>query len=144
MSIYQPRRKRWPLVVGGIACLLLGMLAGFLVWGTRPPDPLEALAATQATLDRSADAVDVVKQHADFAAEEGEVSPEYPGSAEAITRAEALFAEAEPVVRLVDDATAEGIGAQFVELSEAIAVRRPPEEVSAMSADLAAAIRAAV
>ena len=49
MAIYRPRRSPWPLAAGlAVVALLVGFLAGYVIFGTRPPDLDAAAAAVQA------------------------------------------------------------------------------------------------
>ena len=55
MAIYRPRRSPWPLAAGlAVVALLVGFLAGYVIFGTRPPDLDAAAAAVQAEAHRGA------------------------------------------------------------------------------------------
>ena len=144
MSIYQAKRRKGPVVALCVAAALLGLLAGWLLWGRAEPDPIAALAPTRATLADAASAVDVVAAHAQFAAEEGQDPPDYAGSPEAVARAATTYGQAGEVVESIAPETAAAIRTQLDELGALVDEGAPPDEVIAAAEELASTLRTAL
>jgi len=144
MSIYQAKRSPIPIVVLAVAMGLLGLAAGWLLWGRAEPDPIEALAPTRAALTDAASAVDVVAAHAQFAAESGQDPPDYAGSPEAVARAASTFEQVAPVVGSIAPDAAAAIRTQLEDLRILVEDGAPPADVVAAAEDLAASLRSAL
>lgn len=144
MSIYQAKRRKGPVVALCVAAALLGLLAGWLLWGRAEPDPIAALAPTRATLADAASAVDVVAAHGQFAAEGGQDPPDYAGSPEAVARAATTYRQAAGVVESIAPETAAAIRTQLDELGVLVDEGAPPDEVIAAAEELASTLRTAL
>ena len=132
------------MVILAVGMLLLGLFAGWLVWGSSPPDPIEALQPTRDALRSAAEKVDVVVAHAEFAKEAGETTPAYAGSAEAIAQARLGFDEARQVLGELAPGSVEQIDTGFDHVAELVSTSAPPDEVISAATELADQLRTAV
>ena len=92
MAIYRPRRSPWPLAVAlAIAGLLVGFLAGYVVFGTRPPDLDAAATAVEVELARARGLLEVAAIEYREGAPDGAIAsePEYAAAEAAVANASA-------------------------------------------------------
>ena len=132
------------MVILAVGMLLLGLFAGWLVWGSSPPDPIEALQPTRDALRSAAEKVDVVVAHAEFAKEAGERTPAYAGSAEAITQARQSFDAARSVLGELSPDSIEQIDAGLEDVAELVSSSAPPDQVISAATELADQLRSAL
>jgi hypothetical protein len=144
MSIYQAKRSKTPLVLGAVAMAIVGLSAGWLLWGRAEPDPIEALTPTREALAGAAASIDVVVAHAQFAADEGQDPPDYAGSVEAIEGARAAFEDVAATVDAIVPGTGAAIRADLDSLADLIEGGAPPAEVIEVAEALAGELRDAL
>jgi hypothetical protein len=134
MAIYRPRRSPWPLAIAlGIAALLLGFFAGYVVFGTRPPDLDAAATAVQAELSRARGLLEVAAIEYRQGAPDGAIvsEPEYAAAQSAVANASEAVDSVMAPIRAVAAERAAALEDGFATLTEQIERLAPPDEVGA-------------
>ena len=134
MAIYRPRRSPWPLAIAlAIGALLVGFLAGYVVFGTRPPDLGEAAAAVQAELARARGLLEVAAIEYREGAPDGAIvsEPEYAAAESAVASASAAVASVLTPIRALAPERAAALEDGFAMLAEQIDELAPPDEIEA-------------
>ena len=144
MSIYQAERSKAPLVVIAVLTGLLGLAAGWLLWGRAEPDPIAALEPTRAALADAAASIEVVLAHAQFEADSGGANPDYAGSPEAIDSARSSFEGAAADVEEIAPQAAAAIREDLDELEGLVEEAAPPPDVIEAAEVLARELRTAL
>lgn len=147
MAIYRPTRRRWPAVaVSAAVGLLAGAGVGWVIRGGGTADPVEAIAAMDASLSAAAGTLEVVEVEYRESVVDGEVvrPPEYAGSRDLLTRSRERYLEVREALAAVDPRLAEEADRLYRELARLVEARAPAEDVSARVRSLSALLEGAL
>ena len=141
MAIYRPRRSPWPLAAGlAVVALLVGFLAGYVIFGTRPPDLDAAAAAVQAELTDAGGLLEVAAIEYREGAPDGAIvsEPEYAAAEAAVARASAAVESVAAPLRALAPERAAALEEGFATVTRLIDELAPPDEVDAATEALIA------
>ena len=138
--MYRPRRARWPLVAGlTIVSFVVGLAAGAVLVGSRPPDLGAAASPIRTGLAASAGRVDGVEiEYREVAGGAGETA--LTGSLDALARSRQRYAEVAGALGALDPARVTRIEQHYTDAQALIERRAGAPEVEAVVAELRQAL----
>lgn len=139
MAIYRPPKPRLPaILIAGVAGLLVGLAAGYLLGGGGRSDPLAAAGELRRSLAAAGEPLDVVMIEYGQGVQDGRVVDEdgYAGARGAVVRSRSRFDDARPALEALAPHRAEAIARAYGDLGQLIDDRAGPVEVAAAVEDL--------
>jgi hypothetical protein len=139
MAIYSAKRSRWPLLLGVAAAgLVVGLIAGALLFGNKPLDLPGAAQAIAAETSASAGLLEVVEIEYTEAAQSDFSGTELQAALDNLTRSRERFDAVREALRELDPARVARIDAGFDSLAALLDAHSSVEVVNAAIVELSA------
>lgn len=147
MAIYRPPKPRWrAAAAAALGGLVIGVGAGWLMFGRAEPEPQEALERVRTAMTDAATTLEIVAIEYSESVEGTDVvnRSEYEGAVDALARSRTSYQEFRGAIAMVDRSSAERIDDAYEELEQLVREPAAPEEVETKTQELAALLESLV